>query len=108
MLATGSLESDTPVTLVAADQITCGTPATLSPEWEIWGLNGGYLAAVAMRAAGSTCGRGRPASINAHVVGRSTSGAVDIDVDINRTTQVATSTTVRLTQDDRPVLVATV
>ena len=80
----------------------------LSAGWEIWGPNGGYLASVAMRAAGIDCGRGRPASINAHFVGAGQTGNVDIVVETNRATRVATSTTVRLSQAGRPWLVATI
>ena len=87
-------------------------PATfgcdLSPDWEIWGPNGGYLAAVAMRAAGVASGRDRPASINTHFVGAGRSAPVDITVEVNRETRVATSVTARITQEGRPLLVATV
>ena len=82
--------------------------ATLSPEWEIWGPNGGYLAAVALRAAGAATGRARPVSLGAHFVGAGASREIDIDVVINRHTKVASSATATLTQDDRVVLVATV
>jgi acyl-CoA thioesterase II len=33
-------------------------------DWEIWGPNGGYLAAIALRAAGVHTGRARPASLS--------------------------------------------
>lgn len=82
--------------------------AELSKDWEIWGPNGGYLAAIALRAAGIVTGRAVPVSINAHFVGASTSGPVTLRAEINRVTRVATSVTIRLEQNDRPVLVATI
>lgn len=92
-------------TAVQETQPGCYT-ATLSPEWEIWGPNGGYLAAVALRAAGAASGRARPASITAHFVGTGSSGPVEITTSVNRSTRVATSITVTISQDDRPWLVA--
>ncbi len=89
-----------------------GYTAELSPSWEIWGPQGGYLAAVALRAAGSEMGRARPASMNAHFVGAGTSGPVEVAVETNRSTRVATSVTVTVAQESdrgmRTLLVATV
>jgi acyl-CoA thioesterase-2 len=72
--------------------------AELSPDWEIWGPQGGYLAAVALRAAGAAMDRARPASINVHFVGAGASGPVDIAVETNRVTKVGTSVSMRITQ----------
>ena len=38
--------------------------AELSDDWRIWGPQGGYIASLALRAAGRECGRPRPASIS--------------------------------------------
>ncbi len=100
----GDLATDTSVEQTGPSSFSCD----LSPNWEIWGPNGGYLAAVAMRAASVTSGRARPASINAHFVGAGRSEPVEISVEVNRVTRVATSVTVRITQEGRPLLVATV
>lgn len=72
--------------------------ANLSPEWEIWGPQGDYLASVALRAAGASMQRARPASITAHFVGAGTSAPVAIEVTINRVTRVGTSVSIRITQ----------
>jgi acyl-CoA thioesterase-2 len=100
----GDLAIDTTVEQTGRHTFTCN----LSPDWEIWGPNGGYLAAVAMRAAGLASGRARPASITAHFVGAGRSEPVAIEVEVNRETKVATSVTARISQEGRPLLVATV
>lgn len=100
----GDLADDTTVTELGDGRYA----ADLSPDWEIWGPQGGYLASVAMRAAQHATGRALPASISAHFVGAGSSAPVDITVETNRATKVATSVTVRVTQDDRPWLVANV
>lgn len=82
--------------------------AELSPEWEIWGPQGGYLASVALRAAGIATERARPASIHAHFVGAGRTGPIELRTEVNRATKVATSVTVHLEQEGRPWLVATV
>lgn len=82
--------------------------AELSEDWEIWGPMGGYLAGVALRAAGAECGRARPASISAHFTGGVGSGPVDVDVETVRTTRVATSVTVTVSQGGRTGLRALV
>ena len=100
----GDLAVDTTVEQTGPSTFTCD----LSPNWEIWGPNGGYLAAVAMWAAGIASGRARPASINAHFVGAGRSEPVDISIEVNRETKMATSVTARISQEGRPLLVATV
>jgi acyl-CoA thioesterase II len=59
----GALGSDTEVEGSSADGIGQYT-AEVARDWEIWGPNGGYLAAIALRAAGAHTGRARPASIS--------------------------------------------
>ena len=72
--------------------------ADLSPEWEVWGPQGGYLASVALRAAGVASDRARPASINTHFVGAGASGPVTVTTTVNRATKVGTSVSVEVTQ----------
>jgi len=43
--------------------------ARLSRDWEIWGPNGGYIAAIALRAAGEHSRFGRPLSFAGHFLG---------------------------------------
>lgn len=82
--------------------------ATLSDAWAIWGPMGGYVAAIALRAAGHHCGRARPASINANFLASAAFAEVELAVTTLRETRVATCVRVVVAQDDRPVLEATV
>jgi acyl-CoA thioesterase-2 len=80
----------------------------LSPDWAIWGPNGGYVASLALRAAGLATGRARPASLVAHLVGVAAFDAVELDVTVLRASRFATSARVSLRQDGRPILEAMV
>ena len=82
--------------------------ATLSADWEIWGPNGGYLAAVALRAAGAHSGLERPASLLCHVLGVAGFADVQLEATTLRRSRRAESTRVSMTQDGAPVLEALV
>lgn len=81
---------------------------TLSPSWGIWGPMGGYVASVALRAAGLACGRARPASVSVQFHGVGTYEPVDVTTRILRSTRVATSVEVDLVQRGRTIMRATV
>ncbi|HEY1734286.1 MAG TPA: thioesterase family protein, partial [Acidimicrobiales bacterium] len=82
--------------------------ATLSPEWEIWGPMGGYVAAVALRAAGAVSPFRRPATFACHYLAVARFEPVDIAVTVQRAARTALSQRVVVTQEDRPVLTAEV
>jgi acyl-CoA thioesterase II len=82
--------------------------ARLSSDWAIWGPNGGYVASVALRAAGMACGRARPASVVAHYLAVADFDDVELTTTVLRRSRVATSVRVALHQGDRPVLEALV
>jgi acyl-CoA thioesterase-2 len=83
--------------------------ATLSRDWEIWGPNGGYIAAIALRGAGVHTRFDRPASIVGHFLGV---GSFDAPLDIHVTTlrgaKRAESMRVELTQGDQRIFEALV
>ena len=81
----------------------------LHRDWEIWGPNGGYLGALALRAAGAHCGRARPANATVHFLGvASFDEPVEIAPHTLRSTKVATSMRVSMQQAGRPILEALV
>jgi acyl-CoA thioesterase len=82
--------------------------AKLSADWAIWGPNGGYLAAVALRAAGAGCGldRPRPASFLCHYLGVASFDEVDLAVAPLRAAKRAESVRVTMSQGGNPVLEA--
>ncbi len=82
--------------------------ATLSSDWEIWGPNGGYVAAIALRAAGAESRFARPASFTGQFLSVAKFEEVDITGEVVRSTRVADSLLVRMSQGDRPVHIALV
>jgi acyl-CoA thioesterase II len=84
--------------------------ARLSSDWEIWGPNGGYVAAVALRAAGLAGGlaSARPASLVCHYLGVAAFDVVDVAVVPLRTASRAESLRVSIGQGGRPVMEAMV
>jgi len=73
--------------------------AALSRDWEIWGPNGGYIAAVALRAAGAYSRFDRPITLVGHFLGVADFDApVDLDVTTLREAKRAQSVRVSMTQ----------
>jgi acyl-CoA thioesterase-2 len=82
--------------------------ATLSPDWEIWGPMGGYVAACALRAAGAATEHSRPAAFSCHYLSVARFGPVDVHVETRKTGRTASSQRVEVSQKGRPVLDAIV
>lgn len=93
----GSLGNDT-----ALDDHEGGYRATLSRDWEIWGPNGGYIATIALRAAGRASRFSRPANVAVHFLGVASFDApVDCEVEVVKATRRAESIRVVMRQSDR-------
>src|SRR5690348_888214 len=98
----GDLAADTTVDALDGDHGHYSI--TLSRDWETWGPNGGYVASVALRAAGTHTRFDRPASIVGHYLGvASFDEPVDITVTSLRETKRAESMRVSLAQRGQPI-----
>jgi len=82
--------------------------ATLSPDWEIWGPNGGYVAAIALRAAGRVSHVPRPASFSGHFLRVAAFAPVDVLVVPLHLGRRSESLRVSIAQDGKRVLEALV
>ena len=82
--------------------------AVLSEDWNIWGPNGGYLAAIALRAAGAANGLTRPASLSCQFLAVPQFGPVDLEVVTLRASKRAAALRVSLVQANRHCLEALV
>lgn len=82
--------------------------ATLSPEWAVWGPNGGYVAAIALRAAMAQSRLPRPASFSCHFLAVGEFAPVEIAVESIGGGKRAESLRVDVAQGDRKLLAATV
>jgi acyl-CoA thioesterase len=80
--------------------------ATLSPEWEIWGPNGGYVATIALRAAGAESRFTRPATFTGQFLSVARFEPVELHVELLRSTKTAEALRVSMTQGDRTILEA--
>jgi acyl-CoA thioesterase len=78
--------------------------ATLSDSWEIWGPQGGYVAAVALRAAGAESPFPHPASFICHYLRVAEFGPCEIRVVSLRQAKRAESLRVTVEQNGIPVL----
>jgi acyl-CoA thioesterase len=99
----GDLERDTRLDGAAGQY-----RATLSQDWEIWGPNGGYLAVIALRAAGLEARIPRPASVACHFLSVARFDAVDVEVVPVHAGRRSESLRVSVRQEKRPVLEALV
>lgn len=79
--------------------------ATLSRDWEIWGPNGGYLASIALRAAGAEAQIPRPVSFSGHFLRSARFESVNVDVSVPRRGRRSEALAVTISQDDKPVFV---
>ncbi len=82
--------------------------ADVHQDWEIWGPCGGYVAAIALRAAGAESGLTRPASFFCHYLSVAAFEPVDLSVTTLRSGRTVHSQRVEMTQQGRPVLDAMV
>jgi acyl-CoA thioesterase-2 len=80
----------------------------ISDAWEIWGPNGGYLASLALRAAGLDSPFTRPASFFCHYLRPARFDEVDIAVLTVRQGRTSCSQRVEMRQDGSPVLMGSV
>ena len=82
--------------------------ALVSDDWEIWGPCGGYVAAIALRAAGEESPFGRPASFFCHYLAVADFAPVELAVTALRSGRTVLAQRVEMTQSGRPVLDAMV
>ena len=82
--------------------------ATVHPDWEIWGPCGGYVAALALRAAGAESPLVRPASFFCHYLSVAAFAPVELTVTPLRAGRTVLAQRVAMTQEGRPVLEAMV
>jgi len=99
----GSLDADTRL-----DGADGRYTVTLSPAWRIWGPNGGYLAAIALRAAGREAALPRPASFSCQFLGVAEFAPAEVRVEALRRGRAAELFRVTLHQAGRQFLEAQV
>ena len=78
--------------------------ARLSADWAIWGPNGGYLAALALRAGGACAAIPRPVSFYCHFLSVARFEPVELRVKPLRLGRRSEAWEVSMWQDERPVL----
>ncbi|WP_216215663.1 acyl-CoA thioesterase [Amycolatopsis aidingensis] len=100
----GNLGSDTAVEPIGEDHYR----AKLSPDWAMWGPNGGYLAAIALRTAAAATKLAQPASMTCSFLGTASFDPVELRVTRLRSGRRAESLRVGMFQDDRQIVEASV
>ena len=95
----GDLEVDTRIEAAGPDAYR----AKLSEDWNIWGPNGGYLAAVLLRAGAAATDLPRPASLAVQFLGRAVFEPVDLEVRRLRRSRRAEALAVTMRQGGRAI-----
>ena len=103
----GDVARQTAVERVAGDGAG-STRRRCSGDWEIWGPCGGYVAAIALRAAGAESPFARPASFFCHYLSVAAFAPVDLVVTPLRSGRTVLAQRVAMTQEGRPMLEAMV
>src|SRR5258706_6748078 len=98
-LRMGDLEGDTRVSGGGGEY-----DAELCRDWEIWGPNGGYVASIALRAAGDLAAIKRPASFYCHFIRTPRLGRVTLKAEAIQRGKRAESIRVSLFEDGKTVL----
>jgi acyl-CoA thioesterase len=99
----GALQDDTRMTGTGPWRLR------LSRDWELWGPNGGYLSAVALRAAGAAVGGDRrPVSYSCQYLRTGTFADTAVSAEVMREGRTATCVNVRLEQSGQALLQAQV
>jgi acyl-CoA thioesterase-2 len=99
----GSLDADTK--LAGGDG---RYEVAISPEWKIWGPNGGYMASLALRAATNASRFPRPASFACHFLSVGAFEPASVAVTALRSARTAESLRATIEQNDRILLDAQV
>jgi acyl-CoA thioesterase II len=102
--AVGDIERQTAVTREDDGRYS----AMVHRDWEIWGPCGGYVAAIALRAAGAESPFARPASFFCHYLSVAAFAPVDLAVTPLRSGRTVLAQRIEMSQDGRPVLDAMV
>ncbi|HEY1750204.1 MAG TPA: thioesterase family protein [Caulobacteraceae bacterium] len=98
----GTLQQDTAVRLEDGRYV-----ADLSKDWDIWGPNGGYLCAIALRAAGAAAPEGhRPASMSCQFLAPAATLPVQVAIERLRSGRTVNCFNATMGQEDRAVLQA--
>ena len=104
----GDLAQQTEVTPVPAETDDADAAesrrftAMVHDDWEIWGPEGGYVAAIALRAAGAASPFARPASFFCHYLSVADFAPVDLVVTPLRSGRTVHSQRVEMSQEGRP------
>lgn len=101
-MSVGNFERDTSVS--GADGRYA---ATLSPAWAVWGPNGGYVAAIALRAMMAGASLPRPAAFHCQFLKAGRFDAADVLVEQTRSGKRSEALRARLVQDGEDLLAAT-
>ncbi len=82
--------------------------AQLAPEWRTWGPLGGYVAPIALRAAGASTDFGRPASFTCQYLNVAKFDVVELRVQSRRRGRRSEALNVTMLQDGKEILDAQV